>query len=154
MTRAMAYILTPLMRIVMRAKETAESARAPSPKRRLRYPGTEMRLRDIVERHHDDAEEKHRGDGADPIPMRGKDAVLVGGPGPAHQFQRAKIRGDEAKARDPRRHLATREKEFFACVRRSLDVEADEDHQGEIDHQDQDIGGSEMGQLMGVCKHE
>src|ERR1700690_4438441 len=41
MTFAMANMLTPLMSTVMKANETAETARAGSPKRSFRYPGTE-----------------------------------------------------------------------------------------------------------------
>jgi hypothetical protein len=38
---AIEYMLIPLMRMVMNAKLTAERARAPSPYRNFRYPGTE-----------------------------------------------------------------------------------------------------------------
>ena len=44
-------------------------------------------LRDVVEGHHDDAEEQHRRDRADPVPVRRQHAVLVGRAGPTHQFQ-------------------------------------------------------------------
>ncbi len=40
-TMAIEYMLIPLMRMVMNAKLTAERARAPSPYRNFRYPGTE-----------------------------------------------------------------------------------------------------------------
>jgi len=43
-TSAIEYILMPLISTVMKAKLMAESARAPSPKRRCRYPGTECVL--------------------------------------------------------------------------------------------------------------
>ena len=41
MTLAIANMLTPLISTVMNAKETAERARAGSPKRSFKYPGTE-----------------------------------------------------------------------------------------------------------------
>ena len=41
MTLAMANMLTPLMSTVMNANEIAERARAGSPKRSFKYPGTE-----------------------------------------------------------------------------------------------------------------
>ena len=40
-TSAMEYILMPLISTVMKPNEMAESARAGSPKRSFRYPGTE-----------------------------------------------------------------------------------------------------------------
>ena len=43
-TRAIEYMLMPLMSTVMKANETAESKRLFSPKRSLRYPGTEWVL--------------------------------------------------------------------------------------------------------------
>ena len=46
--------------------------------------GNGVRFGDVVERHHDQRKEKHGGNGADPIPVRGEDTVLIGGAGPAH----------------------------------------------------------------------
>ena len=43
-TSAIEYILMPLISTVMNANETAERARAGSPKRSFRYPGTECVL--------------------------------------------------------------------------------------------------------------
>src|ERR1017187_7041447 len=43
-TRAIEYMLMPLMSTVMKANDTAESKRLFSPKRSLRYPGTEWVL--------------------------------------------------------------------------------------------------------------
>ncbi len=44
MTLAMANMLTPLISTVINAKEIADSARAGSPKRSFKYPGTECVL--------------------------------------------------------------------------------------------------------------
>ncbi len=41
-TSAIEYMLMPLISTVMNAKLTADNARAPSPYRRCRYPGTEL----------------------------------------------------------------------------------------------------------------
>ena len=46
--------------------------------------GNGVRFGDVVERHHDQREEEHGGNGADPIPVRGENTVLIGGAGPAH----------------------------------------------------------------------
>jgi hypothetical protein len=68
--------------------------------------GDRVGLADVVERHHDEAEEDHGGDGADPVPVGGHDAVLVGVARPAEQFERAEIGGDEGEAGDPGGHFA------------------------------------------------
>ncbi len=66
-------------------------------------------------------------------------SVLIGRCGPAHQFQRAQIRGKKAEAGDPRRHFAASEEEIFARVRAALQVEADGQHQHEIEDNDNQI---------------
>src|SRR6185437_367082 len=94
----------------------------------LQIAGHGMSLRDVIERHHHQAEEDHGGDGADPVPMGGEDAVFVGGGGPAHQLERAEIGGEEAEAGDPGRHFAASEEEVFAGAGPALEVEADREH--------------------------
>ncbi len=93
----------------------AEAARALA-EAQLQIAGHRVGLGDVVERHHDDAEEEHRGNRADPVPVRGEDAVLVGGAGPAHEFERSEVGADEAQAGDPGGHLAAGEEELFAGV--------------------------------------
>ena len=112
-----------------------------------------MGLGDVVEGHHDDAEEEHGGDGADPVPVGGEDAVLVSGACPAHQLERAEVGGDEAEAGDPGGHFAAGEEELFAGVGRALDVEADEDDDGEVEDEDEDVDGGELGELV-TFEHE
>ena len=90
--------------------------------------GDRVRLAHVVEGHHHQAEEEHGGNGADPVPVRGQDAVLVGRAGPAHQFQRAQVGGNKAQARDPGGHFAPGHEELFAGVGAALEVEADPDH--------------------------
>ena len=131
-TSAMEYMLMPLISTVMKPKEMAESARAGSPKRSLQVARHGVRLGDVVERHHHDAEEEHGGDGADPVPVRGQDAVLIGGGGPAHQFERAEVGGEEAQAGDPGRHLAAGQEEVLAGLGVALQVEADAQDGNEV----------------------
>jgi len=64
----------------------------------------------VVERHHDQCQEQHRRNGADPIPVRRQNVVLVGGSRPAHQFERAEIGGEKTE---------TGHEEVFAGVRPS-----------------------------------
>jgi hypothetical protein len=105
-------------------------------------------LRDVIERHHHDTEEEHGGDGADPVPVHRKNAVLICGPRPSHQLERSQICGDKAEAGDPGRHLPPGEEELLAGVGRSLSVEPDEDHQDEVEQQDENIGRREMREPM------
>ena len=70
-------------------------------------------------------EEEHGGNGADPIPVRRQNAVLIGRCGPAHEFERAQVGGEEAQAGDPGRHLASGQEEIFAGLGESLEIEAD-----------------------------
>src|SRR5580698_8765365 len=53
----------------------------------MQIAGHRMRLRDVVEGHHDDAEEEHGRNRTNPIPVRGEDAILISRSGPSHQFQ-------------------------------------------------------------------
>ena len=109
----------------------------------LQVAGDGVRFRDVIKRHHDDAEEQHRGDRADPIPVRGEDAVLIRRARPAEQFERTKIRGEEAEARDPGRHLAAGEEKIFAAFGESSEVKSDGEHHGEVDDDDRHIDGAE-----------
>ena len=132
----------------MKAKETAESSARALAEAQLQVAGHGVRLRDVVERHHHDAEEEHRRDGADPVPVRRQNAVLVGRAGPAHQLQRAQVGRDEAEAGDPRRHLAAGEEELLAGVGLALHIKADEDHQREIKRQNQNIYRGQLRQPL------
>ena len=91
---------------------------APCAVAKLEVAGHGVGFADVVEGHHHHAQEEHGGDGADPIPVRGQNAVLVGRAGPAHEFQRAQIGGDKAQAGDPGGHLAPGHEELFAGVGR------------------------------------
>jgi hypothetical protein len=115
----------------------------------LEVAGDGVGLRDVVEGHHDDAEEEHSGDGADPVPVGGEDAVLVGCAGPAHELEGAEVCGDEAETGDPCGHLAAGEEELFAGVGGALHVEADEDDHREVEAEDGVVDRREVGELGG-----
>ena len=102
---------------------------------------------DVVERHHHQRQEQHRRNGADPIPVRRQNAVLVGRSGPAHQFECAEIGGEKAEAGNPGGHLAAGHEEVFAGVGAALQVQADGQNQGEIESDDCAIDSREMHQL-------
>src|SRR5438552_178228 len=90
-------------------------------------------------RSHHDAEKHHRRNRANPIPVRGKNAVLIGGTRPAQQLERAKVRRDESQAGDPRGHLAAGQKEIFAGLCESLQIKADSQNQKEIESDDDKV---------------
>ena len=110
----------PLMKTVIKAERHGGERARRLAETQLQIAGHRVRFGDVIERHHHDAEEKHRGNGADPIPVGGQDAVLIRGGGPAHQFERAQIGGQETEARDPGGHVAAGQEEFLAGVGESL----------------------------------
>ena len=112
----------------------------------LEVSGHGVRLADVVEGHHHHAQEEHGGDGAHPVPVRRKNAVLVGRAGPAHQFERAEVGRNKAQARDPRRHLASGHEKLFAGVGLALEIEADPDDHHEIDGDDREVQRAEVRQ--------
>src|SRR5262249_36277154 len=103
-----------------------------------------MGLGDVVERHHDQCEEEHCGNGANPIPMGGEDSILISGTCPAHQFQRAQVCGKKTKTSDPGGHGTASHEEVFAGVGAALEVEADDKYQREIENDDDEIDDREM----------
>lgn len=112
----------------------------------LEIAGNRMRLRDVVERHHEEAEEEHRGNSSNPVGVRGEHAVFVGGTGPAHELERAEIGGNEAEAGDPGGHFAAGHEEVFAGVRALLQIESDAQDEGEVKSNDGDVDWGKMGE--------
>src|SRR2546429_352418 len=98
-----------------------------------------LSLHDALPIYHHDAEKHHRRNRANPIPVRGKNAVLIGGTRPAQQLERAKVRRDESQAGDPRGHLAAGQKEIFAGLCESLQIKADSQNQKEIESDDDKV---------------
>ena len=101
--------------------------------------GDGVRLGDVIERDHDDPEDDHGGNGADPIPVHRQNAVLIGRRGPAHEFERTQVGGEETEAGHPSRHLASREEEIFAGLSEPLEVEADSEDGHEIQDDDGEV---------------
>jgi hypothetical protein len=102
-----------------------------------------MRLGDVVERHHDDAQEQHRRNGPDPVPVRRQDSVLIRRRGPTHQLQRAEIGGQKAQARHPRGHLAPGQEKLLAGFGTAFQIETDRQDETEINDDDDQIDGIE-----------
>ncbi len=55
----------------------------------------------VVKRHHEDADEDHRRNRADPVKMRSGDSVLRSGSAHADNFLRAEVRGHEREPGNP-----------------------------------------------------
>ena len=93
------------------------------------------RLGAVIKRHHKHGEKDHRRNRADPIEVRGGDAIFRAAGGHADQFQRAEIGGNEGQSGHPRWNRARgREK-----IRRTFHVTgqrpADADDKADIGQQ-------------------
>ena len=69
----------------------------------------------------------------------GQDAVLIGGGGPAHQFERAEVGGEEAQPGDPGGHLAAGQEEILAGAGLAFQIKADAEDGNEVDGDDRHI---------------
>ena len=101
--------------------------------------GHRARLRAVVERHHEDADEDHGRDGADPVEVAGDDAVLGAGGAHADDFLGAEVGGDEGEAADPGGNGASGEEEVVAGAHVALEGEADAQHEDEVDQHDEPV---------------
>ena len=106
---------------------------------------------DVVERHHHHCQEQDRGDGADQVRVRAEHAVLIGHRRPAHGLERAQVGRDERKARDPGGHLATSHEEVVARGGVLLEIEADRQHDHEVDDDDHKVDGGQREQARRAC---
>jgi len=93
----------------------------------------------VVEGHHEDADEDHGGDGADPVEVAGDDAVLRAGGSHADDFLGAEVGGDEGQAADPGWDGAAGEEEVVAGAHVALEGEADAQHKDKVDQHDEPV---------------
>ena len=93
----------------------------------------------VVEGHHEDADEDHGGDGADPVELAGHDAVLGPGGGHADDLLRAEVGGEEGEAADPGGDGAAGEEEVVRGAHVALEGEADAEHKTEVDQHDEPV---------------
>ena len=98
-----------------------------------------MGFGDVVKGHHHQSQEEHRGHGANPVPVRREQAVLVRRSGPAHQLERSHVGGKKADPGNPRRHLATRQEEVRAGVGLVLEQKTHAKDSSEVDDDDKDV---------------
>ena len=98
----------------------------------------------VVERHHEDADEDHRGDGADPIELADDDAVLGARSAHADDFLGAEVGGDESQTADPGRQGATGLQVILAGFHETFECEANAQHENEIQQHDQPVDGCQV----------
>ena len=98
-------------------------------------------LRAVVERHHHDAEEEHRRDGADPEVVHGGQPELGAVRRHAHDLDRAEVGRDEGQSGHPRRERAPGEEEVHRVRHLASGQDADAEHEGEVDDDDQVVDG-------------
>ena len=87
-----------------------------------------------------------------PVEVSRENAVLVGGSGPTHQFERAQIRGEETESGHPCRHLAAGHEEIVRSVRIAPEVNSDSQHHDEVNHDDQYIHRDKESESCVLCR--
>ena len=107
---------------------------------KLQVSGYRVRLRHVIKGDHHNAEEQHRRNRADPVPVRGQHAVLISRSRPAQQFERAQVGGDETQAGHPGPHALTSKEEVIARPNPALQVHSNSQHQREVQTYDKQIG--------------
>ena len=93
-------------------------------------------LRAVVEGHHEDREEDHRGNRPHPVEVAGRDAVLGTRGRHAHEFQRPEVGGEEGEPRHPGRDVPTGEEEVGRGLHLALQREADADNEDHVKDED------------------
>ena len=99
--------------------------------------GDRAHLGAVVERHHDDAEEEHRRDRADPEVVHGRQADLGAGGGHAHDLDGPEVGRHEGQPGDPGRQRATREEEVDRVRDPPTGHQPDREDESEVDRDDQ-----------------
>src|SRR5271157_20011 len=105
-----------------------------------------MRFTDVVKRQHHQRQKQDRGDGGDPVSMANQNSILVRGGGVAHHLERAEIRRDETQPCDPGGHLPAGHEEFVARRGKAPQIDAQSEHQNEIEKDDEEVRPAERHQ--------
>ena len=138
--------------MVITAKATAFSAAHPFVKAHFEIFRHGARLGAVIKRHHEHRQKDHRRNRADPVEMRGGDAVFRAAGGHADEFQRAEVGGDERQPGHPgRNRTAGRQK-----VRRGFHVTrqrpADADDKRDVRDQNCVIYPRQVNWLHNECR--
>ena len=108
-------------------------AAGPLVEAKLEILGHAAGLRAVVERHHEDGQEDHGGDGPDPVEMAGGDAVLCPAGAHADEFQGPQVGRDERQAGDPGGDGPAGLEEIGAVLHRALQRESDSQDEDDVD---------------------
>ena len=87
----------------------------------------------VVERHHVDAEEEHRRNGADPVEVGDVHPVLERIPGHPQQFEGTEVRREKREPGDPGAVLPARQKEIVLVRGETLEVVPDPEDEDEVE---------------------
>ena len=97
------------------------------------------RARAVVERHHENPEEHHRGNRADPVEVARRDPVLRARRRHPDNLLRAEVRREERQPADPRGQGAAGLKKVGARLRGAPEREADAEHEREVDEKQRPV---------------
>ena len=76
-----------------------------------------------------------------PVPVRGEKSVLIGGCGPAQQFEGAEVGRHETETRNPSRYAASGEEEIRRVPGFLFQIEADPEDHCEVQGDDRKVDG-------------
>jgi hypothetical protein len=110
----------------------------------LQVFGDASRVRAVIERHHEHADERHRRNRAHPVEVAGEDAVFRAACRHADHFLRAEIGRQKRESRDPRGHRAAGQEELRAPHHLPPEQKADGEHERAVDGDQQDVDRSEV----------
>ncbi len=106
--------------------------------------GDAAHLGPVVERHHHDAEEHHRGDRADPEVVHHRGAVLGPAGGLAEQLDGTDVGRDEADPGDPGGQGPTGQEEVQRGLHATFQGETDAEDEAEVDHDQHDVDRAQV----------
>ena len=110
----------------------------------LQVFGHAARARAVVERHHEDADEHHGRDGADPVEVAGEDAVFRAAGGHPDHFLRAEVGGEEGEAGGPGRHRSAGQEEIRAAGDPPPQQEPQPQHEDDVDGDEEAVDEPEF----------
>ena len=135
----MTYMLMPDENTVIAANVSALKPRVFSSNRSFRVLRDAPRARAVIKRHHEDADEDHRRDGADPVEMTGEHAVFGAARRHADHFLGAEIGGEKREPGRPRGNGSAREEEVGAVDHFAPQREANGEHENAVEGEDEDV---------------
>ncbi len=98
----------------------------------------------VVEGHHEDPEEHHRGNRAHPVEVVGEHPVLGAVRRHPHDLEGAEVRGDEGESRHPARKRASGKEEVLAGVHPSLERETNGEDEDPVDAENEVVDEREL----------